>query len=133
MTYEMQKNILTQNEKKIMDLFWNSEVPLTSVDIVNLTKDLNWKHSYILSSLRSIQQKGLLEVCGSVRYATQYARQFCPAVSREEYAARLALTSGINKNSIADVTVALVRETCDKEELFDALENLIKERENKNG
>ena len=119
----MQKNILTQNEKKIMDLFWNSEVPLTSVDIVNLTKDLNWKHSYILSSLRSIQQKGLIEVCGSVRYATQYA-------------ARLALTSGINKSSIADVTVALVRETCDKEELFDALENIIKEleeRENKNG
>ena len=123
-------------KKKIMDLFWNSEVPLTSVDIVNLTKDLNWKHSYILSSLRSIQQKGLIEVCGSVRYATQYARQFCPAVSREEYAARLALTSGINKSSIADVTVALVRETCDKEELFDALENIIKEleeRENKNG
>ena len=115
----------TNNELKLMNLFWEIGRPLTSVDVLELLKEENWKQSYAVRLLNILEHKRAIAVCGAVRYRTQYARQFHPIITREEYAARLALTTGIGKNSIANVTVALVKEASDAEDFYQELENII--------
>ncbi len=63
---------------------------------------------------------------------TQYARQFIPAVTKEQYAAKLVMSKGIDSNSIAAVTVAMVNETgeTDSEGLVKQLEDIIEELKN---
>lgn len=110
----------------IMNVFWEMKRPLTSAELTDLVADKNWFPSYVTTTLRSLATKGFVKVCGTIRHSTQYARQFMSIVSREEYAARLALTSGIKKNELADVTLALVREVSDNEaDLHNILGGLI--------
>lgn len=110
-----------------MELFWESKTPLTSVEISNLSTGRSWNGNYIHMMLRSLQKKGMIEVCGTMQYGTQYARQFTPVCTKEEYAAKLVMSKGIKPGSIAAVTVAMVNETDDpdSEGLIEQLEEII--------
>lgn len=124
---------LTNSEEDLMELFWEKKQPLTSVDISEFSADRSWNGNYIHMMLRSLQKKGMIEVCGTVQCGTQYARQFVPIVTKEQYAAKLVMSKGIEKNSIAAVTVAMVNEvnTADEEGLVKQLEEIIQELKNK--
>ena len=74
----------------------------------------------------------MITVCGSVQYGTQYARQFIPSLTKEQYAAKLVMSKGIKKNAIAAVTVAMVNEADeDGEELIQQLEEITEELKSK--
>lgn len=124
---------LTNSEEDLMELFWEKKQPLTSVDISEFSADRSWNGNYIHMMLRSLQKKGMIEVCGTVQCGTQYARQFIPIVTKEQYAAKLVMSKGIEKNSIAAVTVAMVNEVnkADEEGLVKQLEEIIQELKNK--
>lgn len=124
---------LTNSEEDLMELFWEKKEPLTSVDISEFSADRSWNGNYIHMMLRSLQKKGMIEVCGTVQCGTQYARQFVPIVTKEQYAAKLVMSKGIEKNSIAAVTVAMVNEVnkADEEGLVKQLEEIIQELKNK--
>lgn len=123
---------LTKSEEDLMGIFWEEKKPLTSVEILNIASDRSWNGNYLHMMLRSLQKKGLLEACGTVRYGTQYARKFIPLLTKEEYAAKIIVSTGIKSSSIAQVTVALAKEIGDKEELIEQLEEIIQEL-SKNG
>ena len=124
---------LTNSEEDLMELFWEKKEPLTSVDISEFSADRSWNGNYIHMMLRSWLKKGMIEVCGTVQCGTQYARQFVPIVTKEQYAAKLVMSKGIEKNSIAAVTVAMVNEVnkADEEGLVKQLEEIIQELKNK--
>ena len=133
----MANNILTKNETIIMNVFWKVKRPLTATEHADFVADKNWFPSYVITALRSLEAKGFVKVCGTVRHSTQYARQFVNTLSREEYAARLALTSGIKKNELADVTLALVREVstndAELQNVLGGLINILIEKETNTG
>ena len=124
---------LTNSEEDLVELFWEKKEPLTSVDISEFSADRSWNGNYIHMMLRSLLKKGMIEVCGTVQCGTQYARQFVPIVTKEQYAAKLVMSKGIEKNSIAAVTVAMVNEVnkADEEGLVKQLEEIIQELKNK--
>ncbi|MCI8307027.1 MAG: BlaI/MecI/CopY family transcriptional regulator [Lachnospiraceae bacterium] len=127
---------LTNSEEDLMELFWEKNVPLTSVEILEFSADRTWNGNYVHIMLRSLLKKGMIKVCGTAQYGTQYARQFIPAVTKEQYAAKLVMSKGIDRSSIAAVTVAMVNEVndTDGEGLIKQLEEIIeeiKEQENK--
>lgn len=124
---------LTNSEEDLMEIFWEKKVPLTSVEILEISCDRSWNGNYLHMMLRSLLKKGMIKVCGTVQYGTQYARQFIPAVTKEQYAAKLVLSKGIEKTSIAEVTVAMVNETtgADEEGVIKQLEEIIKELKSK--
>ncbi|WP_230399515.1 BlaI/MecI/CopY family transcriptional regulator [Novisyntrophococcus fermenticellae] len=123
---------MTKSEEDLMGIFWEEKKPLTSVEILDIASDRSWNGNYLHMMLRSLQKKGLLEACGTVRYGTQYARKFLPLLTKEEYAAKIIVSTGIKSSSIAQVTVALAKEIGDKEELIEQLEEIIQEL-SKNG
>lgn len=119
----MAGSVLTGNESLIMEEFWKSGEPLTSVDLMERLQEKKWHASYLVGALRKLEEKGFIRICGTVRHSTQYARQFTAAVSREEFAAQLALTSGIGEKSIAEVTLAMVRGLSTDPEEIDSILN----------
>lgn len=122
--------LLTHNEKILMDFFWESDQPLTSVDLIEKTPD---KKNYIPIMIKSLLAKGLITECGTVLYGKRYARAFTPTMTREEYSAKLALLINKKKNVVSKIAVALIDEVPDSEkyivisELEDMISNLKKE------
>lgn len=125
------KYLLTPNEEEVMELFWSSEQPMTSIDILSSSKDRSWKDNYLNIMLRSLLNKDAIKICGTVQYGNQYARLFTPIFTKAEYAAKLAVSRGIN--DIPQVAVAMAKETGAKtdEKLIERLENIIKELQEK--
>lgn len=119
------KNKLTASEENLMEIFWNASAPLTSVEILEDSSTHDWNNSYIHNMLRALQKKGFIKVCGTKQYGTQYAREFIPTRSREEYAAQLALGLGLQSASIAKVTVAMVEQSTHGADVISSLEDII--------
>lgn len=125
---------LTPSEERIMELLWSENRPLTTVELTEHSAEENWKSSYVYILIRSLLKKGMIEVCGTVQYASQYARQFRPLLTKEQYAAMLALSLDLDSGSISKVAVAMARESSeDSEQFIQQLESMIeqlrKERE----
>ncbi len=124
---------LTNSEEDLMEMFWEKKEPLTSVEILEISADRSWNGNYVHIMLRSLLKKGMIKVCGTVQCGTQYARQFVPAVTREQYAAKLVMSKGIGSSDIAAVTVAMVNEAGEQggDALVKQLEEIIEELKSK--
>ena len=59
------------------------------MDLMKILEEKEWNSSYVVTLLRTLEKKGFIEMCGTVRHSTQYARQFKWIVSKEEYVASL--------------------------------------------
>ncbi len=120
---------LTNSEEDLMEIFWERRVPLTSVEILEIAAGRSWNGKYLHRMLQSLLKKGMIEVCGMEQYGRQYARQFLPAVTKEQYAARLVMSKGIGINSLAEIAVAMVKEAeeSDEKEFIQQLEGMIEE------
>lgn len=117
---------LTGSEEELMELFWKRKEALTSVEILKIDENHSWNNSYLHIMLRSLMKKGMIEVCGIVQYGTQYARQFVPLMTKEEYVAKIVMSKGLDKGSVAKVAVAMVKEVNEnKIELIEELEKII--------
>lgn len=71
---------LSMTEKEIMTVIWEKGGPVTSQDILNLSKSRGWKAPTVLSFLKRLCEKGFLETskAGKIRVYT-------PIISRKEY------------------------------------------------
>lgn len=118
---------LTKSEQGVMELFWNENKPLTSVELFELSKDQPWNGNYLHILLKSLLKKNMLEVCGITQYGKQYARNFVPSITKEAYAAKVALSIGIDESAIGKVAVELAKRTSGDKELISQLEEIIKE------
>ena len=116
---------LTKSEEQMMDIFWSADEALTSVDIVNMNIKDTWSNGLVHNMIRSLLKKGLLKECGMERYSTQYARKLCPALTREEYAAKLLVSKVRGKSSISRVIAALAKEESDEKDVIEELEDII--------
>ena len=127
------RSFLTGSEEELMELFWNRKEPMTSVEILKVDTDHSWNDSYIHIMIRSLLKKGMIEVCGVVQYGTQYARQFVPSMAKEEYAAKLIISKGLGKGSMAKVAAAMVKEADGeiKSDVIEELEKIIEELKEK--
>lgn len=125
---------LTGSEEELMELFWSRKEALTSVEILKIATSHSWSDGYLHIMLRSLLKKGMIKVCGTVQYGTQYARQFVSIITREEYAAKVVMSKGLDKSSVAKVAVAMVKEMEGEsgEDLIQQLEQIIEELKGEN-
>lgn len=129
----MERLRLAKSEEEVMELFWKENKPLTSIQISELLGYENSSGKYIHKVLRSLQKKGLIEVCGALQYGTQYARQFKLSITAEEFTTRAIISQGFSKYDISKIAVSLVKESNkDKDnrvddELIAELEKMIEE------
>ncbi len=128
MQLKKKKNLLTDAEREVMEYIWTAEEPLSGNDILEKPPFKEWSSGYLHNVLRSMLKKKVIQVEGLVQSNTQYARTFAPALTREEYAAQMAMSVDgvVNQKSITKVAMAMAKEA-GSEELIKKLEALLEE------
>lgn len=130
---KLEKLRLTKSEEEVMEIFWKENKPLTSIQISEFLGNTDTTGKYLHKILKSLEQKGLIEVCGAVQYGTQYARQFKLAMTPEEFMTKNISSQGFGDHYFGKIGVALVRESSKKndkeanDELISELEKMIEE------
>lgn len=126
---------LTNNEKFIMDIFWQKKTPLTSIDIIdNLPPECNdWKNGYLHNVLRKLISKKILKITNVIQISTRCARVYEPTLSKEDYAAKMISDQLTSQDSLSKVTYALVKEAApqDKEKIISELQSILDELKQK--
>ena len=131
MVITLKKNFdLTPNEQIVMDIFWNENKPLTSVDLAeHLTENCKeWKNGYLHNLLKGLlDDKKILRITNIVQYGRRVAKQYEPTMSKEEYAAKVVSSLNFNKYSVSKIAYAIAKEVSgdDNKDIIEELEEIL--------
>lgn len=120
---------LTDSELQIMDLFWDSERPLSSLDILEQSPTpKKWKDNSIYIMIQTLQRKEAIRETGAVKSEKgKYVRVFRPTVSRQEYAAQ-TLTQTLQPQDVPALFSAMIKTADLDRETLDELEELLRRK-----
>ena len=76
---------LTRSEMEIMDVMWESGVPMSRADLLARSEEKTWKDSSVHILLNGLLQKGAIQEAGLVKRSKTYGRVFSPTLTREQY------------------------------------------------
>lgn len=99
---------LTKSEMEIMDVLWESQIPLSRSDLLSKSEEKSWKDSSVHILLNGLLQKKAIREAGMVKRSKTYGRTFLPTLSREEYFAG-TIFSHRYKPEIVGLVAALLR------------------------
>ena len=118
---------LTKSEMEIMDVLWESEVPLSRADLLARSEEKTWKDSSVHILLNGLLVKGAICEAGVVKRSKTYGRTFAPTLTREEYFAT-TIFSHRHKPEIVGLFAALLsREDITSDDLA-AIAQLVENR-----
>lgn len=117
---------ITDSEKQVLNLLWDSEEPLTSTEIVKLCAGRTWKPSYIHIMINSLLKKEMIQIAGFKKTTKNYARTFSPTMSRDDWnLLQVKQEQQSTSRTLSHLFTALVEEETDPRlinELSQALE-----------
>ena len=115
---------LTRSEMEIMDVMWESGVPMSRADLLAHSEEKTWKDSSVHILLNGLLQKGAIQEAGLVKRIKTYGRVFLPTMTREEYFAN-TIFSHRYKPEIQGLFAALLQRQEITPADLDALESLL--------
>ena len=119
------KNV-TDSEREVLELLWNSDEPLTSTEIVRLCIGRTWKSSYIHIMINSLLKKEMIRVAGFKKTTKNYARTFEPTITRDQWnLLRMKQEKGVTAELLKEMLEMIITEGADEEileELFEVIE-----------
>ena len=115
---------LTRSEMEIMDVMWESGVPMSRADLLARSEEKTWKDSSVHILLNGLLQKGAIQEAGLVKRIKTYGRVFLPTMTREEYFAN-TIFSHRYKPEIQGLFAALLQRQEITPADLDALESLL--------
>lgn len=81
---------------------------MTTNEMAKQLQSEGWTNITLCRTVQSLTDQGYLEVAGLEKSAKTYARKLIPSLSKEEYYSSVLMNRGINANSLADLTAALI-------------------------
>ena len=118
---------LTRSEMEIMDVMWESDVPLSRADLLARSEEKTWKDSSVHILLNGLLQKGAIQEAGLVKRRKTYGRVFSPTLTREEYFAN-TIFSHRHKPDMVGLFEALLRREDITRETLDEIKKLIEQK-----
>ena len=115
---------LTRSEMEIMDVMWESGVPMSRADLLARSEEKTWKDSSVHILLNGLLQKGAIQEAGLVKRIKTYGRVFVPTMTREEYFANTIFCHR-HKPEIVGLFAALLQRKEITPDDIDAIEGLI--------
>ena len=119
---------LTRSEMEIMDVMWESGVPMSRADLLARSEEKTWKDSSVHILLNGLLQKGAIQEAGLVKRIKTYGRVFVPTMTREEYFASTIFCHRHKPQIVGLFAALLKRENITPEEL-DAIAALVRNRQ----
>lgn len=102
------KAILNKREEELMNYLWEINKPLTASEMAKQLENEGWTNITLCRTVQSLSDNGYLEVAGLEKTAKTYAGKLIPSLTKEEYYSSVLMNRGINANSLADITAALI-------------------------
>ena len=102
------KDTLNKREEELMNYLWEINKPLTTSEMAKQLETEGWTNITLCRTVQSLSDNGYLEVAGLEKATKTYARKLKPSLTKEEYYSSVLMNRGINANSLADITAALI-------------------------
>ena len=102
------KDTLNKREEELMNYLWKINKPLTASEMAKQLEAEGWTNITLCRTVQSLSDNGYLEVAGLEKTVKTYARKLTPSLTKEEYYSSILMNRGINANSLADITAALI-------------------------
>ncbi len=102
------ENMLNKREEELMNYLWEIKQPLTAGEMAKQLESAGWTNITLCRTVQSLSDNGYLEVVGLEKTVKTYARKLMPSLTKEEYYSSMLMSRGINANSLADITAALI-------------------------
>lgn len=118
---------LTRSEMEIMDVMWESGVPMSRADLLARSEEKTWKDSSVHILLNGLLQKGAIQEAGLVKRIKTYGRVFVPTMTREEYFANTIFCHRY-KPEITGLFAALLQRQEVTASDLDAIQTLLNEK-----
>ena len=99
---------LTKSEMEIMDVLWESDVPMSRADLLTQSEEKTWKDSSVHILLNGLLSKGAIQEAGVVKRSKTFGRTFAPTMTREQYFAQTVF-SHRHKPEIVGLFAALLQ------------------------
>ena len=116
---------LTRSEMEIMDVMWESGIPLSRADLLARSEEKTWKDSSVHILLNGLLQKGAIREAGLIKRIKTYGRVFTPTMTREEYFATTIFSHRYQPEIVGLFAALLQRDDITASDL-DAIEALLK-------
>ncbi|MBR2420907.1 MAG: BlaI/MecI/CopY family transcriptional regulator [Oscillospiraceae bacterium] len=118
---------LTKSEMQIMDVLWESDIPLSRSDLLERSEQKSWKDSSVHILLNGLLQKRAIREAGFVKRSKTYGRTFAPTLTREEYFAT-TIFSHTYKPEIVRLFAALLKRDDISPDQLAQMEELLRQR-----
>ncbi|KAB1438031.1 BlaI/MecI/CopY family transcriptional regulator [Candidatus Galacturonibacter soehngenii] len=120
---------ITNREKDVLEVLWNSDTPLLASDIPKLNPSLSI--SSVQLSLRNLLSKNIIEVADIVHSGTVLSRSYRPLISIEDFISNEVINNYRNLDkaiSTKNIVATLLKHEKNEANTIKELEKLLEER-----
>ena len=121
------KTRLTKSEFAVMEVLWDEGEELTSAEIIQKSKEREWKDSSIHLIINSLLRKKVVTVTGFKKTTKNYARTFVPVETREQFLVGQIIDDKTTTEDKKGIYSYIIGKESDPE-LINYIEELLKER-----
>lgn len=121
------KTRLTKSEFAVMEVLWDEGEELTSAEIIQKSKEREWKDSSIHLLINSLLRKKVVTVAGFKKTTKNYARTFVPVETREQFLVGQIIDDKTTTEDKKGIYSYIIGKESDPE-LINYIEELLKER-----
>lgn len=76
---------LSKNELKLLSILWHAGKPMTCRDVMEVIDDVSLTEQSVHMVINKLLSKGAVQECGFVKRGRNWAREFSPSLSFEQY------------------------------------------------
>lgn len=121
------KTRLTKSEFAVMEVLWDEGEELTSAEIIQKSKEREWKDSSIHLTINSLLRKKVVTVAGFKKTTKNYARTFVPVETREQFLVGQIIDDKTTTEDKKGIYSYIIGKESDPE-LINYIEKLLEER-----
>ena len=121
------KTRLTKSEFAVMEVLWDEGEELTSAEIIQKSKEREWKDSSIHLIINSLLRKKVVTVAGFKKTTKNYARTFVPVEIREQFLVGQIIDDKTTTEDKKGIYSYIIGKESDPE-LINYIEKLLEER-----
>lgn len=121
------KTRLIKSEFAVMEVLWDEGEELTSAEIIQKSKEREWKDSSIHLIINSLLRKKVVTVAGFKKTTKNYARTFVPVETREQFLVGQIIDDKTTTEDKKGIYSYIIGKESDPE-LINYIEKLLEER-----
>ena len=126
------KTRLTKSELAVMEVLWDEGESWTSAEIIQKSKEKEWKDSSVHLLINSLLKKKVVTVAGFKKTTKNYARTFVPVEGKEQFLVGQVIDNKITSDAKKRIYSYIIEKE-NNPEMIKYVEKLLEERKKELG